>query len=287
MRKFIISTETNTDLSTEYLQAHGVLVIPHYYTVDEVLYGEEQELSTADFYKEMRAEKKVATMASNPAVILEKFTEVAKSGQDILHISFSSALSGGYSNIVMMGQEVQESFEGMMIEVVDTLSGSMGEGIIVKKAVELCESGMSLAETKAELEAMIPHLRVECIVDDLNHLQRGGRVSKTTAIVGTLANIKPILQINAEGSLVALGKARGRKKSLHTLADHFFEQIGSYVDKQVVVGIIHGDCKEDALFVQNLLLAQYPDLPTQIRPIGPSIGAHSGPGTVGLCYLGE
>ncbi len=287
MREFIISTESNCDLPKDYIKSNNICVIPHYYTVDEEVYGDERELTCSQFYDEMRNLKKVGTMASNPAVIEERFTSLAKEGKDILHISFSSALSGGCSNVVMTSREVMDAFPEMTITVVDTLSASLGEALLIMKAVEMKNKGKSLEETAHAVEEMIPHLCILFTVDDLNYLYRGGRLSKTSAMVGTLVSLKPILRINEEGKLVALSKVRGRNKSLHSMAELMGTMLGEYRDRQMFIGIVHGDCEEDALYLQNLIKEKYGYDNFYIQPVGPSIGAHSGPGTVGLIFLGE
>lgn len=287
MREFVITTESNSDLAPEYVKENQIGIVPHYYTVDEKVYGDGEELTNKEFYDAMRAEKKAATMASNPAVIHDMFTAYAKEGKDILHISFSSALSGGYNNIVVGGNEIMEEFPGMQIKVIDTLSASLGEGLLIMKAVEMKKAGKTLEETVACLEELVPHICVQFTVDDLNHLYRGGRLSRGAAILGTMVNIKPILYINEEGKLVPLDKVRGRKKSIVTLVDNMEKRIGSYRDKQIVIGIVHGDCEEDANYLAELVKTRFGCENICIRPVGPSIGAHSGPGALGLIFLGE
>lgn len=287
MRDFVITTESNSDMPSEFLRDNGICVIPHYYSIDDEVYGDGKELTIKEFYDAMRARKKAATMASNPAVILDKFTEIAKSGKDILHISFSSALSGGYGNIVSGANEIMEEFPEMTIKVIDTLSVSLAEGILIQAALDMRAQGKSLDETAAYVESLVPHLCVQFTVDDLNHLYRGGRLSKTTAIVGTLANIKPILYVDDHGKLVALDKTRGRKKSLNLLVKNMAERIGSFKDKQIFIGIVHGDCEEDANYLADLVRRELGYENIIIQPVGPSIGAHSGPGAIGVLFLGE
>lgn len=287
MRDFVITTESNSDMPASFLQENGVCVIPHYYSIDDEVYGDGKELPIKEFYDAMRARKKAATMASNPAVILEKFTEIAKEGKDILHISFSSALSGGYGNIVSGANEVMEEYPQMQIKVIDTLSVSLAEGILIKAALDMRAQGKTLEETAAYVESLVPHLCVQFTVDDLNHLYRGGRLSKTTAIVGTLANIKPILYVDDNGKLVALDKTRGRKKSLNLLVKNMAERLGSFRDKQIFIGIVHGDCEEDANYLADLVRKEFGYENILIRPVGPSIGAHSGPGAIGVLFLGD
>jgi len=287
MRDFIISTESNADLPNEFVEANHICVIPHYYSIEEEVYGEDKELTTEQFYTEMRNKKKAATMASNPAVILERFTTYAKEGKDILHISFSSELSAGYSNIVMGANEVMEEYPESNIKVIDTLSASVGETLMIIKALECRNAGMDIEETTLEIEKLVPHICIQFMVDDLDHLYRGGRLSKSSAILGSIVDIKPILYIDKEGKLAALDKVRGRKKSLSALVNNMEKRLGAFKDKQIAIGILHGDCEGDAEYVKGLIQQRLGYDNFIVRPIGPSIGAHSGPGTVGIVYLGE
>ena len=287
MREYIISTESNADLPEEFIEANNICIIPHYYSIEEKVYGEGEELTTAEFYAEMRSKKKAATMASNPAVILDRFTAYAKEGKDILHISFSSALSAGYSNIVMGAKEVMEEYPEMTIKVIDTLSASVGEMLMIMKALECRETGMDIEGAAAEIERLSPHLCLQFTVDDLNHLYRGGRLSKASAVLGTIVSVKPILYVDQEGRLAALDKTRGRKKSLALLVDNMEKRVGSFRDRQIAIGIIHGDCEVDAVYLKELIKERLGYENFIIRPIGPSIGAHSGPGAIGVIYLGD
>lgn len=287
MKEFVISTETNADLPVEFIKENQICVIPHYYTIEEEVYGDGKELTVKEFYDEMRNKKKAATMASNPAVIKEKFTEYVKQGKDILHISFSSALSGGYGNVVMVANEIMEEYPDIQIKVIDTLSASLGETLMIMKALEMQQLGVGIEAAAAAVEELIPHICIQFTVDDLNHLYRGGRLSMASAVLGTIINVKPILYIDTEGKLVALDKTRGRKKSLAMMVDNMEARIGSYRDKQIVIGVMHGDCEQDAEYVKDLIAERFGFDCFLIRPIGPSIGAHSGPGTVGIVFLGD
>lgn len=287
MREFVITTESNSDLPLSYIHENKIGVIPHYYTVEEEVYGDGKELTVPEFYQAMRDQKKVGTMASNPAVIEEMFTNYRKEGKDVLHISFSSALSGGCSNVQMVARQIMEEHPEMKIIVIDTLSVSLGEALMIMKAVSLREEGKSIGETAEYLEKMVQNICVQFTVDDLNHLYRGGRLSKTSAVLGTVVNIKPILYVNEEGKLVALSKVRGRKKSLQTLVDNMEARLGVYRDKQIVIGIVHGDCEADALLVKSMIKERLGYHDFLIAPVGPSIGAHSGPGALGVIFLGD
>ena len=287
MRDFVISTETNSDMSQEFLKSNDILVIPHYYNVEDDMYGDGNELTIEEFYNEMRAGKKAGTAASNPAVIEEKFTEVAKAGKDILHISFSSQLSCGCQNIINGGNAIKEDNPEFNIEVVDTLSGTLGEGLILHMAVELKKEGKTMEETAQALRELAPHVNTILTVDDLDTLYRGGRLSKTSAVVGGMIGIKPIIAIDADGKLAATGKARGRKKAFSSLLETMENNMGSYKDKQVFVGIAHGDAMEDALVLKKMIEDKFGFDKFVIEPIGPSIGAHTGPGAIGLVFLGD
>lgn len=287
MRDFVVSTETNSDMSPVFLSENDVCVIPHYYTVEDEMYGDGKELTEKEFYDEMRAGKKAATMASNPAVILERFETIAKEGKDILHISFSSELSSGCANIINGANEIMEAYPDMKIIVIDTKSASLGEGIMIKKAIDMKNAGATIEEAAEWIKSHCKNLHMHFTVDDLNFLYRGGRLSKSSAILGTVIGIKPILYVDKDGKLAALDKVRGRKKALLTLVDNMESRLGEYRDNQIFVGVIHGDCEEDAIFVANKISERFGYNEVMIRPIGPSIGAHSGPGTVGVVFLGE
>lgn len=287
MRDFIISTESNADLSQEFIQKNNICVIPHYYSIEDEVYGEDKELTIEEFYGAMRQGKKAATMASNPAVIEERFTKYVQEEKDILHISFSSELSGGYSNIVTTANQIMEEYPDRKILVLDTLSASVGEMIMIVKALELKKEGKTIEETKETLEKLVPHICAHFTVDDLNHLYRGGRLSKTSAVLGTLMDVKPILHINQEGKLVAVGKTRGRKKAVSTLLSHMTERLEGWKEKQIMIGVLHGDCEEDANYLKQLIAEKLGFENILVQPVGPSIGAHSGPDLLGVVFLGE
>ena len=287
MREFIITTDSNCDMDPEFLVENKVGVIPHYYTVDEEMYGDDRELTIRQFYDALREGKKSVTKASNPDIIRKRFGEYAEQGKDILHISFSSALSPAYDNIVNGANEIMAEYPEMKIIVIDTLSASLGEGIIISKAIEMKREGKSLEETAEWAQENIPHLNIQFTVDDLNFLYRGGRLSRSSAILGTVIDIKPILYVNREGELVPLDKVRGRKKVLMTMVDNMAERLGEYKDKQVFIGVVHGDCEMDARYVANMITERFGYTDIVIRPIGPSIGVHTGPGAVALIFLGD
>lgn len=287
MKNFVITADSNSDLLDEYIKEKQIGIIPHYYDLEGITYGDEINLTPKEFYDKMRGGLMPTTMASNPEVIRRTFQSYVDQGLDILHISFSSALSGGCSNVVTGANEICEENPGAKIIVIDTLNASMGEGMFVMKAVQLKEEGKSIDEIASWLETHKQEFCVRFTVDDLNHLHRGGRISKTTAIIGSMINIKPILYLNPEGQLVSQSTARGRKKSLATICNDMLESMGKYRVSNEVICIAHGDAIEDANYLANLVREKLPNCKIVINYVSPSIGAHSGPGAIGLCFMGE
>lgn len=287
MRDFVITADSNCDLLEEYIKDNNVGIIPHYYHLDGITYGDEVNLSPKEFYDLMRQGNMPNTMASNPEVIRDTFQNYIDQGLDILHISFSSALSGGCSNVVAGANDIMEENPGSKIVVFDTLNASLGEGMAVMKAVELKEAGKSIDEINTWLEEHIMDFCVRFTVDDLNHLHRGGRISKTVAVVGGMINMKPILRIDEEGRLVSMTITRGRKKSLTAIANDMLDSMGKYKDDNDTICIVHGDATEDAEFLAKVVKKKLPHKNIVINYISPSIGSHSGPGAIGLCFMGE
>lgn len=288
MAEYKIITNTTADLPKEYIEENGLGLVYFNYIMDDVSYGRDKELDWKEFYRLMREEGKLPTTSQvNPAQFKEIFMEYLKETKELLYISFSSGLSGSCQNAILAAQEVMEENPGSKIVVVDSLCASMGEGLFVHKALKMQKSGMNLEETEKALKELVPHLGHIVTVDDLNHLHRGGRVSKTTAIVGTLAGIKPILHVDDEGHLLAIHKVRGRKKSLIEIVNYMEQHMGRYRENNDMIFISHGDAYEDACFVRDEIKKRFGIENFMINPIGPTIGAHSGPGTIALFFEGE
>ena len=287
MREFKILTDNTADLPESYIQAHDLTLAWLPYLLDGETYTRENTLDYPTFYARMRAGSMPTTSQVNPQQAREVLEAVLRQGYDVLYIAFSSGLSGTYNSVRMAVEELSGEYPEATIAVVDSLCASLGEGLLVHKAVQMKEAGKSLGEIREWLEANKLHLCHVFTVDDLNHLYRGGRVSRTAAFLGTLANIKPMLHVDDEGHLVAVGKVRGRKKSLHSLVDMMEQRIGSYRDKNDCFFISHGDSQEDAEYVRDLVRERFGIESCIINYVGPTIGAHSGPGTMALFYLGN
>ena len=287
---FKITTDSTADLSVDYLKEHNVGCMPISYIVDGVTYGRDRELDWKEFYSMMRNEGKMPTTSQiNPAEAKEYFEEFIKTDKKILHLAFSSGLSGTYGNLCIAAEEIMEEHPECKIIVVDSLCASMGEGLFVHKAVKMRDSGKTMEETADWLNANVQNFVHVFTVDDLFHLYRGGRVSRTAAVIGTLASIKPKLHVDKEGHLIVIGKVRGRKKSLNALVDYMDEKMGSHLqeNRDDYVFISHGDALEDAEYVRDQIKERFGIENFMINHIGPTVGAHSGPGTIALFFMGE
>lgn len=288
MESFKIITNTTADLPLAYIKEHQLGLVYFNYIMDGVSYGKDRELDWKEFYRLMRKEGKMPTTSQvNPEQYKDYFSEFLKENKRLLYISFSSGLSGSCSNAMLAAEELMEEKPDCKIVVVDSKCASMGEGLFVHKAIQKKEQGSSLEETADYLEKLVPHLTHVFTVDDLNHLYRGGRVSKATAIVGTIAGIKPILHVDDEGHLIPISKTRGRKKSLNALVDYMEEKTKGYAGKNGIIFISHGDALEDAEYVKNEIEKRFGIRDFLINNIGPTIGAHSGPGTIALFFEGR
>ncbi|MDF2510184.1 MAG: DegV protein [Herbinix sp.] len=287
MNKYIITTDTTCDLPEDYVQQHNIGVLPLYYNMNGTVYGEGNVLEPKTFYDIMRGGAMPTTMAVNPDIARKVFTRFLDEGYDILHIAFSSALSGSCSVAGTVARELCDERANAKIIVIDSLCASLGEGLLIHKAVMLQEAGKTLEETVEWLEANKLNLCHMFTVDDLHHLHRGGRVSKATAIIGTLINVKPVLHVDNEGRLIPLNNVRGRKKALISLVDTMGEKIKNYSGTNDIIFISHGDCLEDAQFVADQIKERFGINNFLISYVSPTIGAHSGPGTVALFFMGS
>ncbi len=289
MSSFVITTDSTSDLPESYLKEKDMKEALLSYSLGDKIYGGEEKLDVKEFYDMMRNGQMPTTQAANPEELKELFQSYLDKGISVLHLSFSSALSSSYGNAVMVSRELNEDYagKGVKVIVVDTLAASLGEGLVVYKAQQMKEAGETLDETAKWVEAHKLNFCHQFTVDDLFHLYRGGRVSRLTAVAGSLIKVKPVLHVDDEGRLIPIGKVRGRKKSLIALVDNMERTMGSYRDKNDIVFISHGDCEEDAEYVASLIKERFGIEKFLISTIGPTIGAHSGPGTVALFFMGD
>ncbi len=287
MSQFKLVTDTSADLPRKYLEQNDIEVMSLAYIIDGDTYGWDNPMDEHEFYEKMRKGSMPTTSQVNVGDAMEIFERLIRENDEILCVSFSSGLSGTYNSVALAAQNVCESHPGKKIRVVDSKAASLGQGLMVDYALKMQKEGKGLDETADFLEQNFGHFVHVFTVDDLNHLYRGGRVSRATAFVGTLANIKPILHVDDEGHLINIGKVRGRKKSLIELVNLMEQKIGDHVKENHTIFISHGDSPADAQFVADEVKKRFGIDSFLINYVGPTIGAHSGPGTIALFFYGD
>ena len=287
MKKYVISTDSTCDLPESFIAENNVEVIPVLYSINDVVYGTpDSNMDIKDFYEAMRNGTMPTTMACNIEDCKTAFEKYAKEGLDILHLAFSSGLSSTYNNAVIAANDIMEEYPDCKITVIDTLAASMGEGMLVYYAVKLKNEGKSMEEVATYIEDNKANVISRFTVDDLHHLHRGGRVSKTTAIVGSLINVKPILHVDKDGLLKSLENVRGRKKSLSRILDMMDEATRDYDGTNDIAFLSHGDCEEDANYIAAEIEKRF-GIKTMVNILGQTIGTHTGPNLIALFFMGN
>ena len=238
-----------------------------------------------DMFDGLRNGETATTAAANPTEWAAAIEPVLAAGEDALVLAFSSGLSTTYQSAVIAADELMEKYPGRQVKVVDTLCASLGQGLLVWYACQKRDAGFSLEDLTAWCEDKKMHLCHWVTVDDLMYLKRGGRISAATAVMGTMLQIKPIIHMDDEGHLVNVGKARGRKGAIETIAKKMGET--GLPGENDTVFICHGDCIEDAEYLAKLVKEQYGVKKVLIYYVGAVIGSHSGPGTLALFYIGN
>lgn len=287
MSEYVITTDSATDLPEEFLKENGIGCTYLSCIIDGKTYNNENVLPVKEFYASMRNGSLPTTAQVNPEAARALFEPYLKEGKDILHIAFSSGLSGSWNSCRIAAEELMEEYPDRKIIAIDSLAASMGQGLLVYMALQHKNAGEDLETVAKWTEEHKNNVAHVFTVDDLNHLYRGGRVSKATAVVGSVLNIKPVLHVDEEGKLVSIGKARGRKKALQELVKLMDEKIGSYKDSCDTIFVSHGDCEEDAQYVIDKVKEKYQIKTVMTSFIGTVIGAHSGPGTLALFFMSD
>ena len=284
---YVIFTESTGDLTPALIEAADLRVLPMAFTLDGKEYRnypDGREMSSHDYYEKLRAGSLCTTSQVTMLEFQQAFTPVLEAGQDILYLAFSSGLSGTYQSGCLAAEELKEKFPGRRIVCVDSLQASMGEGLFCYLVGKKRCQGADLDTAADYARQIAPQVCAWFTVDDLMFLKRGGRVSGAAAVAGTLLGIKPVLHVDEEGHLIPKEKVRGRRASLDALVKHFE---ATALDKTGgTVFISHGDCADDARYVIDKLRALGVK-EIEMGDIGPVIGAHSGPGTVALFWLGS
>lgn len=286
--EYVLITDSTVDLGYEYMEKNNVPFLTLCYIVGEkeYLYDMEKTTDIHKFYENMREGKEMAvTTQINTEEYKEYFKKYLNEGKDIIYLCFSSGLSGSFNSALNAEKELKQQYPHRKIAIIDSLAASMGQGLIIRDAVEKRDSGADFEELLNHIKTKIPQTNHWFTVDDLNHLYRGGRVSKTAAVLGTVLNIKPILNVDDEGHLIPREKVRGRKKALLGLVDKVKKYIVNSENQTILIS--HGDIVDDAVFVGNEIEKRLKIKGLYYSNIGPVIGAHSGPGTVAVFFFGK
>lgn len=288
MNTYRILTDSCCDLTQEMADALELTVVPLMLNFKGVEYPNDLDYHSIDIktvYEGLRSGTSTSTTAANPMAWAAAAEPILERGEDILILAFSSGLSTTYNAARMAADELTEKYPQRKIYVVDTLSASLGQGLLVWHTAKRRQAGATLEQARDFAENNKLHLCHWFTVDDLFFLKRGGRVSAATAVAGTMLQIKPVMHMDDEGHLINMAKARGRKASIQALAEKMAQT--AYDPASQTMFICHGDCLEDAEYLKKLIMEQYHVPEVLINYTGPVIGSHSGPGTLALFFLGE
>ncbi len=281
---FKIVTDSTSDLPVSWVQENDVTVLGLTINLDGKTYetvGPDRLTSTI-LLEKMEAGSQPTTSQVNVGQFEEVFEAAAKEGQAVLYLAFSAALSGTYQSAVIAREMVLDHYPHAVIEILDTKAAAIGEGYLVMQAAKARQAGKTLAETKALVEELAPRLRTYLLVDDLNHLVRGGRLSKAAALIGGLVNIKPLLSLNSEGKLEPIAKLRGRKKGVREMLDRTFEDL----DHSTVMVAYTGDLAA-AEAIKTSLLENAGVSDVILAELGPVIATHTGTDVLAILSIGQ
>jgi len=277
-------TDSSSDLPAEYLAKEEIIAMPLSFTIDGKQYYS-GEMDEKQFYARMRNGAMPVTSQVNVAQAISAFEDVLKKGRDILYIAFSSALSGTYNSARIATEELQPSYPDRKIVVVDSLSITLGQGLLVYLANQAKKAGDSLERASEWVRSHVQNVAHFITAADLNHLHRGGRISKASTIIGSCLGIQPIININDAGEAKVVAKKRGHKNALNGLVEQMGKVIGDTVNN--ICFISHADCEEDAFYVRDQVRKAFGICDFLITQAGPVLGAHTGPDAVALCMLAE
>ena len=282
-----IVTDSSCDLGINFIEENNIELIPLLLNLDGETLKDDlgKSLGYREFYEKLRAGSMPSTSQINIYTFEEKFKELLDKGYEILYIGLSSALSGTFNSANMARNNILEENPNAKIAVVDSISVSMGLGMLIKKAYEMINEGKMLEEIVQWIEENKNKVIHAILVDDLKHLKRGGRVSASTAAVGSILNIKPLLKLNNSGAVEAAEKVKGKKKALKRLASIVKEKAINIENE--ILYIMHGDALEEAQYLKEMILQELNFKDVKVEYIGTVIGTHGGPGTIATVFWGN
>ena len=282
-----IITDSACDLKREYIDKNNIGLLSLILNLEGQAIKDDlgESLSYKEFYNRMRQGATPTTSQVNAHDFEEEFTKHIKNGDSIIYISISASLSGTFNSANIAKNNLLEEYPEAKIELVDSLSASMGQGLLVLKACEMRDNGASIEEIVEWLEENKRKVIHSILIDDLNHLKRGGRISGATATIGSLLNIKPSAYLDDEGKLVQGEKIKGKKKALRFLANEVKER--AVETENEVLYICHGDCLEEAEALRDIILQEVKFKDVIINYVGNVVGAHAGPGVLAAIFLGK
>ena len=284
MNSYIIATSSTCDLSKEYLSEHNIPYIRYTYTIGETLYEDDcSEESRSAAYKSMRGGSMLKTSMINEYLNYEFFKGLVETGKPVIFADMDKAISGSYYNSTIAAGQIREDYPDAVLEVLDTRCITTGLGLLVRKMAYMREDGHSFEEVLAwakENQLKIVH---RFLVDDLQWLRKGGRLSNASSIVGSLLSIKPLIYLPDDGSLVAYEKVRGKKKALAQLLASVKRDIDESYDREITLS--HCDCLEEGRKWFETVKENFPNATIRLQELGPTIGSHIGPGFLSIVYF--
>ncbi|MDR2909359.1 MAG: DegV family protein [Oscillospiraceae bacterium] len=281
---YVLITDDTCDMPASFYKEHDIPLLRLHFTIDGVSYDGGQ-MSEPEFYVQLRKGKMPTTAQVGVDQAYQFMEAIAKEGRDILFLAFSSGLSGTAGSGMVAAGMLREKYPERNIRVVDSLCASMGEGLLLHKLVALRDEGKSLDELADWAEANRLNVAHYVAAEDLMHLHKGGRISKTSALMGSMLGIKPMIYVNNEGKLINVGKVRGRRQALQSLVDMAARAVGN--TKSDTFCVSHADAREDAEYVAELVKKRLGIENSIIHYIGPVIGSHTGPGAIALFLMAD
>ncbi len=291
MSDYIISACSTADLTKEQFEKYDVKYTCFHFNLDDETYPDDlgQSISFHDFYDKMRSGSDTSTSQVNPEQYMDFFTPYLEEGKDILHLTLSSGISGTYNSAMIAKEELEEKYPDRKIYVIDSLDASVGYGLLMEQLSDRRAAGATIDEQVEWIEENKLKVQHWVMVSDLKWLVKGGRVSKTSGVLGSMLNICPIIDVNYEGKLISRAKIRTKKKALAHLAEMMVQNAENGLDYDGKCYIGHSDCIDDAKAVETLIEEKFPNMKGKIviNSIGTVIGSHTGPGTLVLVFTGK